>query len=540
MSDETPPQLNGGNAESPFPSRRSIHASRIPSRKGPITSPVPAVLNPVEDDAGHSHASETDREDRKHAHEVSNRLEEVDPGESLGLADPTAAPGAAGSPFPTRRQHLTETGALALGALKAETGSRGKKKTKNKAPAKAEPTLAQGPTPARRDASPFTPDSTQAPPVRRKAAAPSGQRLRVPVKVKKKKAPGWRVAIVLIVVVALIGGASYLAYRSLVPDSTKPVAQALDFPGPGEGSVEVAITSGELGSQIGQSLVDAGVVKSLEGFIKAFEANSAASTIKPGTYTLRKGMTSAAALAALLDEANRRDNAITVNAGQTAEQVFAKMVSVGGFTREAIDEALADPSSLGLPESADGKIEGWLAVGSYDFATDVTAAQALTTMVERTKDTLSGLGVPEDEWENVLIKASILEREAGLEIDMPKVARVISNRLDNPEAETRGLLQMDSTVLYGVDKYGGLPTSEDLASDSPYNTYKVKGLPPTPIASPSLAAIEATINPAEGNWLYFVTVNLDTGETLFASNLDEQTKNIEQLNQWCSQNQGRC
>ena len=161
-------------------------------------------------------------------------------------------------------------------------------------------------------------------------------------------------------------------------------------------------------------------------------------------------------------------------------------------------------------------------------------------MVGRTTALLTDLGVAEADWQETLIKASILEREASVPEDLSKVARVILNRLELPEAETRGLLQMDSTVLYGVGKSGGLPTADDLGSDSPYNTYRVQGLPPTPIATPSQAAIEATINPADGDWLYFVTVNLDTGETLFSSTLAEQTSNIELLNKWCEQNEGRC
>lgn len=357
----------------------------------------------------------------------------------------------------------------------------------------------------------------------------------------KKRAPKWRVALILLALLALLGGAAYFAVSSLSGGSEgTEVEESLDFPGPGEGEVEVTIFSGETGTDIGQSLVDAGVVKTVEGFVQAFDANSAASTIKPGTYVLREGMTSAGALAALLDEENRQDNAVTVNPGQTAEQVYEKLISVGGFTQEEIDEALKDPDALGLPAQADGNVEGWLAAGSYEVGSDATVTSLLSEMIAGTTTMLTTMGVAEKDWQTTLIKASILEREVSVEKDMPKVARVILNRLDDPDAETKGLLQMDSTVLYGVGKYGGLPTEADLASDSPYNTYRVTGLPPSPIATPSRTAVEATIHPAEGDWLYFVTVNLDTGETLFTSTLAEQQKNIELLNQWCKDNEGRC
>ena len=245
-------------------------------------------------------------------------------------------------------------------------------------------------------------------------------------------------------------------------------------------------------------------------------------------------------MAALLDESNREGNSVTVTPGQSVEQIKERLVGVAGFTEEDVEEALKDPSALGLPSVANGVLEGWLAAGTYEVTLGDSPTVVLTEMVQATKDILTDLDVPEDQWETILIKASILEREVITHTDLPKVARVIENRLTLPEAETVGLLQMDSTVLYGVGKYGGIPTAADLADDNPYNTYRVKGLPPSPIATPSLEAIEATLNPEDGDWLYFVTVDLDTGETLFASTLDEQVRNQVKLDEWCAANEGRC
>ncbi|WP_242491722.1 endolytic transglycosylase MltG [Actinomyces minihominis] len=483
MSSENPMAVPPKPSGSQFPTRRDLHRSRIPSRGEP--------------------------------HESQNDSKSEEP-------PATSVPPSTGV-FPTRREHLIETGAL------PQVPARRAKKSQKAASKKFAA------------ASPQTPP--QAPPARTRrhdsGAVPVKNTVRVPAQRKAKKAPKWRVALILILLLGLVGGAVYVAWTTL-GDSGTPTKESLDFPGPGEGEVEVTITTGDLGSDIARSLVDAGVVKTVAGFTQAFDGNSAASTIKPGTYTLKKGMTSAAALAWLLDEANRRDNAITVNAGQTAEQIFEKMISVGGFTQEQIDAALADPAALGLIEEADGNVEGWLATGSYEVANGDGPTELLSAMIERTKMELTELGAPEAEWQETLIKASILEREAGAYEDLPKVARVIANRLEMPEAETRGLLQMDSTVLYGVGKYGGLPTADDLASDSPFNTYRFPGLPPAPIASPSPEAIAATIDPADGDWLYFVTVNLDTGETLFSSTLEEQTENVKLLSQWCEENEGRC
>lgn len=489
MSEGAPSGKGPGQAGSPFPSRRDVHSSRIPVRK--VSQNGPGT------DTG-SFPTRKELRDTGMLPQVSARTSPVRPKAQAEPVAPVAAPPVAVSPVAP--QPSVE--------------------------AAQKPGVSQLPLP-------------KATPTSRTQPVATERGIRQPVRVRAKKAPKWRVALILILLIGLIGGAVYVAVTSL--GGSNPItAESLDFPGPGEGSVEVTVTTGELGSEIGQSLVDAGVVKTLKGFTKAFDANSAASTIKPGTYTLKQGMTSAGALAALLDDANRRDNAVTVNAGQTVSQVSEKMVAVGGFTQEQIDEALSQTDTMGLPSVAEGNLEGWLSPGSYDVGKDSTATEVLSQMVAGTVATLGRLGIPEDQWQLVLTKASILEREAGSVEDMPKVARVIQNRLDTPEGETRGLLQMDSTVLYGVGKSGGLPTEEDLASDSPYNTYRVVGLPPGPIASPSEAALEATVNPAEGDWLYFVTVNLDTGETLFTGTLAEQEENIALLRQWCTENEDRC
>ena len=98
------------------------------------------------------------------------------------------------------------------------------------------------------------------------------------------------------------------------------------------------------------------------------------------------------------------------------------------------------------------------------------------------------------------------------------------------------MLQLDSTVLYAGAGEGPFVSAEDRDIDSPYNTYLYEGLPPGAIGSPSDAAIDAVLNPAEGDWLYFVTVNLKTGETLFATTYEEHLANVQLLQEWISAN----
>ena len=354
---------------------------------------------------------------------------------------------------------------------------------------------------------------------------------------KRKRNRRIRTFFVFLLVFALIGAAGYFALKFI---GSPTVTEADDYPGPGHGSAEVTVESGDLGTDIGQKLVNADVVKSVAAFTRAFDANVASSSIRPGTYSLMLQMSASEAVAALLDEANRTDNTVTVNAGQTAAEIEQRMIDVAGFTREDVDAALADTAALGLPEEAGGNIEGWLFPRSYEVSASDTPTSLFTEMIAATVEEMEVLGVPEGERQTLLIKASILEREMNIPEYLPQVARVIENRLDNPEGETRGLLQMDSTVLYGVGKTGGVPTRDDLANDNPYNTYIHKGLPPTPISQPSRAAVEATQNPASGSWLYFVTVNLDTGETLFADTLAQQEESRLKFNTWCDANEGKC
>src|SRR5690606_17871762 len=143
-----------------------------------------------------------------------------------------------------------------------------------------------------------------------------------------------------------------------------------------------------------------------------------------------------------------------------------------------------------------------------------TAAQGiLAQMVAKTVETLTSKGVPQDQWGVVLNKASLIEKEAVLDTDRPMMARVIENRLDQGWP-----LQIDATLVYNLGKPGSELTDAELNDTSnPYNSRKVKGLPPTPIGAPGVASIDAVLAPAAGDWMFWVTVNLDTGETKFAS-----------------------
>lgn len=354
---------------------------------------------------------------------------------------------------------------------------------------------------------------------------------------KRKRRRRVRSFFIIVLVLGLLVGASYVAYDQLFNSST---TSSDDFPGPGSGSVEVTIAENSSGRDIGQTLVDAGVIKSVGAFVRQFENNRASTSIRPGTYRLKLQMNAAGALAALLDETNRLDSTITIKSGQKKSEIKQRIIDIMGVTEAEVDAAFADTEAIGLPSEAGGNVEGWLLPGSYEVSEEDTPTTVIARMVKGTIDELDRLGVAPADRETVLIKASIVDGEMNIDKYMPMVARVIENRLADTNGETKGMLGMDSTVLYGVGKTSGLPDQADLDNDNPYNTRLHAGLPPTPIGQPSEKAIEAVLNPAEGTWLYFVTVNLDTGETLFASTLEEQEKNRDKLTAYCSAHPDEC
>ena len=341
-----------------------------------------------------------------------------------------------------------------------------------------------------------------------------------------------RAAIVLAVLVALFGTAAYLVWDNIARPVVVGFFESNDYGGAGSGTVQVQIEAGDSGRAIGQTLQEADVVKSADAFVEATRNEPRAASIQPGTYELRAQMSSQAALDLLLDPSSRVSIRAAVPEGLRKEQVFERLQEATGIPVADL-EAAATSGEVGLPAEADGDPEGYLFPATYEFEPDVTATEVITQMVERHRQAMESVGVPEELRREVLIKASLIEKEAQLDEDFAKVARVIANRL-----EAGMPLQLDSTVNYATGKGGITTTPEDRETDSPYNTYKYPGLPPGPISSPGEKALAAALNPAEGDWLYFVAVDPETGETRFAETAEEHAQNVELFRQWLRENDG--
>lgn len=343
--------------------------------------------------------------------------------------------------------------------------------------------------------------------------------------------------VALVVAVAVVLTASVYAFGwlgDLVPSISTGEQDLQDYEGAGTGEVTVEIPPGAGGGQIAQILVEADVVASAGAFTAALQADPRSSSIQPGTYRMANQMSSQAALARLLDGNYREINGVTIREGLWVSETFEILAEATG--NDVSDYEAVDPATLDLPAAAEGELEGFLFPSTYEFAPDATPEEQLSAMVELGKQKYAEIGVPEDRLREVIIKASIIQGEGMFAEDLPKVARVIENRLEDGMP-----LGMDSTIHFIHQERGRAGTTDEQRADpSPYNTYRYTGLPPGPINSPGEAAIRAALNPEPGPWLYFVTVDPSTGETKFAETYEEHLQNQEQFLQWCSDNPDQC
>lgn len=301
-----------------------------------------------------------------------------------------------------------------------------------------------------------------------------------------------------------------------------------DFDGTGNGTeVFVTIYSGEIGSDVADSLVEQGVTMTFEAFYDLLLADSSIQFI-PGTYRLQEQMSAQSALDALLDPSNKVEFSATVREGLRAGEVIEALSAGTGIALADYEAAIADPSIYGIPSEAPN-IEGYLFPATYSFEPNTTAEDHVRTLVDEMFRRLDAAGVAEADRHTVLTKASLIQREARLAEDFYRVSRVIENRLADGWR-----LEFDSASQYGAGETGSVwSTGDALGADNPYNTYVITGLPIGPIAAPGDVAIDAVLNPVDGPWYFFVTVNLATGETVFSETIAQHERGVAQLRAWC-------
>ncbi|MBF4616515.1 endolytic transglycosylase MltG [Clavibacter sp. VKM Ac-2873] len=310
-------------------------------------------------------------------------------------------------------------------------------------------------------------------------------------------------------------------------------AEPTDYDGDGSGEVQVVVKTGDTGSTIGDTLAAEDVVKTSKAFYRAVVASGGEIVFQPGTYTLRKQMSAASALAMLQDPASQIQAKVTIPEGQTVAQAFELIAEGTGTPVADLEAAAADRAALGIPAEAPN-IEGYLFPATYDFPPGTSATDMVKAMVSRTFEALDQAGVAPADRHRVLTLAALIQKEARFEGDFYKVSRVFQNRI------AIGMpLQSDATVAYGAQSVGRVTTTDaERADDNPWNTYVHPGLPAGPISNPGDLAIKAAIAPADGPWLYFVTVNTITGDTVFSQTYEEHQKAVAQWQQFMKDNPG--
>lgn len=322
----------------------------------------------------------------------------------------------------------------------------------------------------------------------------------------------WTVAAFGVIALIVAGVWAVSTVRGLAPEEQAAVAAGQP--------VDVVVDSGDSLSTLAARLADAGVVTSAASFLATAELDERASRIGPGVYSLQTGMDPAQVIEAMLDPASRAAP-LVLPEGLRLDETLRITAERTGLPLADLEAATVDSGDLGLPDWSGGRPEGFFFPASYDVIPGRTASEVLGAMVRRfdiAADEVSlekrakRLGLSPYE---VLTVASLVQAEAAPE-DFRKVARVVYNRLD------QGMkLQFDSTVNYALKQDTFFLTDDMLATASPYNTFVIDGLPPGPINSPGQEAIEAALNPAGGDWLYFVTTDPETLTTRFTADYDQ-------------------
>lgn len=361
----------------------------------------------------------------------------------------------------------------------------------------------------------------------------------------RRRGPGCLIGLVLL---ALLFGGLYLGVTKGIDVVRDQVEGTPDYPGPGEGEVTFEVKDGDTATAIGRNLKAADIVKSVDAFTAAANADPESSSIQVGFYVMRLQMKAQDALDLLMDPANSANATITIPEGLRVVDIVAILAKKTDYSKKEFDSALQDTAALGLPKYAGGNPEGYLFPATYEFGPKMQPADMLRAMVDRWRQAAADtdleakakqLGYTPHE---IMTIAAILEAE-GRGDYKPRIARVIYNRLEIDPNPAAGFLQIDATVNYALNQplTVVLTTDQiDSVADSPYNTYRQKGLPPGPIEAPGQASIEAALNPDDGPWFFYVTVNLATGETKFTDDYDEFLEFKDEFQEYCETQSDRC
>ena len=369
---------------------------------------------------------------------------------------------------------------------------------------------------------------------------------------RRKTALGVTVAVLIMVVIGVVFLGSKMWHSAFGTGSGS------DFEGDGKRDIVIQVNAGDSTTAIGKTLHDQQVVKTVKSFVEAASKNSTISSIQPGFYKVRTEISGAAAVDRLTDpqsrvgrlvipEGRQLDDVSDVKTGAVTEGILtlisrATCVQLDGDERcvpvsDLRNQAANDqPATLSVPPWAiepvtamgddHRRLEGLIAPGTFDIDPAASPQQILSRLIGSSAEQYSRSGLLDTAAAlqmtpyQILTVSSLVQRESK-PADFPKVARVIYNRL-----QVRQKLEFDSTVNYPLDRIEVATSDADRTRPTPWNTYVNEGLPTSPICSPSADALAAAERPDAGDWLYFVTIDLQ-GTTNFTKEYTEHLANIE-------------
>lgn len=334
--------------------------------------------------------------------------------------------------------------------------------------------------------------------------------------------------IIFIVMMLVLAGAALYVFQGM-----KPVASS-------EEPVIFTIDKGTGTSKIADDLENNGLIRNSFLFKVYLKLTNEGADFKAGTYAFVPGLSYKEIITALNNGDVQKEETVkfTIPEGYTLKQMAEKLDSEGVTVDNIFLDIVSQPELFKdipivaeIPESSDYlyMLEGYLFPETYELKKGSTAEDIIVRMLTEMQDKLDSIPDFDEKLKargltvhELLTVASLIEREVVVPEERPIVASVIYNRL-----EQNMRLQIDATVQYLLGKQKERLLYEDLEVESPYNTYRNAGLPPGPIASPSLSSIEAALSPATTDYLFYVTKKDGSSEHLFAKTYEEHLKNIE-------------
>ncbi len=290
------------------------------------------------------------------------------------------------------------------------------------------------------------------------------------------------------------------------------------------GTVRVVVEEGSSLQSIAAQLEESGVVKHARAFIIRADADGYATRFMPGSYSFHVNEPYEELVAKLLKGSKPPSVKVSIPEGTTLKQASeivageVKSISASGY----VEVAREDPPAFRLQGYKKGTtLEGMLFPATYDVEPKAKARSFVSDQLDAFEANFAKVDLSRAEKANltaydVVIIASMIDREAQVPAERPLVAAVVWNRLRDGMR-----LQFCSTVQYALGKTKPVLTYDDLEIDSPYNTYKHDGLPPTPISNPGVAALRAAADPADVEYLYFVARGDGTGRHYFSTSYEQ-------------------